>query len=85
MCWAFPNAVFAYCRVASTGQMSNRISQSAKHNSSFNSSGTKANKMDANAVDGFRRCKSIATETVDTNDIGSHHILEMPSLLEPKG
>ena len=76
---------FAYCRVASTGQTSKRSVQSIKHSSSFNSSNTKANKMDSSAVDPFRRCKSVTTEGVDTSDIDSHHILELPSLLEPKG
>ena len=41
--------------------------------------------MDASAVDAFRRCKSVTTEGVDTSNIDSHHILELPSLLEPKG
>ena len=41
--------------------------------------------MDGGTIDTFRRFKSVTTEGVDANDIGSHHILELPSLLEPKG
>lgn len=65
--------------------------QSARHNSYPKNHGlnisTETDQKDQKNSESnlFRRSKSFSAEVMDVNDIGSHHILELPSLLEPKG
>ena len=41
--------------------------------------------IDQLGVPSLRRSKSVNADYMDPRDIGDHHILELPSLLEPKG
>ena len=80
--------VFVYCRVASQGQEMKRIVQSARHSSRTLDYSTKqdpTDKMDGAKDTAHHRPLYVDTEAMDAADIGVHHILELPSLLEPKG
>ena len=69
---------------------SRRMAQSAKHNLCSNNGLGDNSKTDhkdrfGDSADMYRRSKSFSTELSDASGIGVHHILELPSLLEPKG
>jgi len=72
--------------VASQGQEMKRIVQSARYSScalDYSTKQNQADKMDSQKL--HHRTMSASTEAMDTADIGVHHLLELPSLLEPKG
>lgn len=69
-------------------EVSKRMVQSARHNSCPKDGRNNSTKGDQNVKAGsdvYRRSKSVSMEVLDAKDIGVHHILELPSLLEPKG
>ena len=72
------------------GQESTRMVQSARHNSCPKERLNNCTRPDQSdkfggSNDKYRRAKSVNLEGMDIKEVGSHHIIELPSLIEPKG
>ena len=82
-CLHMVKCTFVHQRVASAGEdVSKRIVHSGRY--SFKSSCKSTKLAESGGSDGCRRHKSIL-ESIDVNDLGTHHILQLPPLIEPKG
>ena len=71
-------------------ESSKRIVHSARHNSCPKNRLNNSTRLDQSdkfegSNDMHHQPKSVNLETMDTREVGGHHIIELPSLSEPKG